>query len=83
MMPAMSEVEFELPTSVVSAVKAGRTPVQAFREHRGLGVTALAQASGVPAAAIVEHEQNGRELSPQELALIARTLELPTELMLD
>jgi hypothetical protein len=83
MIAGMSEVEFELPASVVSAVKSGRTPVQAFREHRGLGVTALAQASGVPASAIVEHEQHGRQLSPHELAVIARALELPTELMLD
>jgi hypothetical protein len=79
----MSELEFELPASVVAAVKTGKTPVQAFREQRGLGVTALAQASGVPAGVIVEHELRGGMLGPSHLAAIAGTLDLPTELLLD
>jgi hypothetical protein len=79
----MTDLEFELPASVVAAVKTGKSPVQAFREQRGLGVTALAQASGVPAGMIVEHERRGRALEAPYLAAIAGALDLPTELLLD
>jgi hypothetical protein len=50
----MDGVGFEIAASVIVAREAGMLPVQAFREWRGYGVTALSAASGVPASVIAE-----------------------------
>ena len=70
---------FEVAASVRLALSAGVPPAQAFREWRGYGITALAMASGVPAAVITEHEAGRRELTREE----CEELGVPCELLLD
>jgi hypothetical protein len=74
---------FEVAASVRLALGAGVPPAQAFREWRAYGVTALAMASGVPAAVITEHEDGRRELTREECEAIGLALGVPCELLLD
>jgi hypothetical protein len=74
---------FEIAAGVRLALSAGVPPAQAFREWRGYGITALAMASGVPAAVIAEHEAGRRELTREECDAIGLALGVPCELLLD
>ena len=77
----MEPAEFEIADTVQAAIRAGSSPVQAFREWRGYGVTALAMASGVPASAIAEHEAGRYRLTLDECDAIGGALGIPCELL--
>lgn len=78
----MEDEGLELPLSVLAALDAGTPAVQAFRQWRGYGVTALALASGVPASALSEYEAGRRELTLDQVELLAAALSVPGELLL-
>ena len=79
----MEEDGFELPLSALAAMDAGIPAVQALRQWRGYGITALALASGVPACALSEHEAGRRDLTIHDAELVAAALNVPAELLLE
>ena len=79
----METAEFEITDTVQAAIRAGLSPVQAFREWRGYGITALAMASGVPAATIAEHEADRCRLTQEDCDAIGEALGVPCELLQD
>ena len=79
----MEHAQFEVADSVEAAIRAGASPIQAYREWRGYGVTALAMASGVPAATIANHEADRCRLSQADCDAIGAALGVPCELLQD
>ena len=63
-----------LPASLVNAILDGANPLRAWREHRGLTVSALAASAGVSAAYVSQIESGKREGTIDTLRKIATAL---------
>jgi transcriptional regulator with XRE-family HTH domain len=72
----------DVPPSVLAAIRNGKPALQAYREHRGFGLTALAAASGVEASKLVQHESTGNSLTEAELRALAQALDVPVRELL-
>ena len=70
------------PIEVVKRILAGARPIRAWREHRGLTLTALAAAAGISHAYLSEIETGRRDGSLRILTRVAHALEVaPAELL--
>lgn len=63
-----------IPFEVTSAILDGVSPIRAWREHRSLGVDALADSAGVNASRLMELEAGTRRATPADLRKLARAL---------
>ena len=66
-----------------ASIRAGASLIHAFREWRGYSITALALASGVPAATIANHEADRSRLTQEECDAIGAALGVPCDLLHD
>ena len=67
-----------VPATVVDRLSAGEPPLRVWREHRGLDIAALAQASSVDPALVAAIEQ-GVEPGLRAAAALARVLRIDAE----
>ena len=75
---------FDVPIEVVEAEIAGKHPVQAWREHRGMRfVTDLARATGISAAYLRDIEASRKPGSVNALKKIAKALDVPMDVLVD
>lgn len=65
-----------LPMSLYRRLRAGEHPVRVWREHRGLGLNALAKASGVNASYLSEIENRAKPGSVAALKKLAAALKV-------
>ena len=63
-----------IPFEVTSAILDGASPIRAWREHRGLSQSDLAQAAGIDAAQLSEIESGERSGAPATLRKLAQAL---------
>ena len=63
-----------LPVALVNAILDGGNPLQAWREHRGLSISALAASAGVTLAYLSQIESGKREGTIDMLRKIAAAL---------
>ena len=63
-----------IPFEVTSAILDGTSPIRAWREHRGLGRSDLAQAAGIAASELAELEDGTRTATPAALRGLANAL---------
>ena len=75
---AAGEEEY-IPAEMAERLWAGENRVRVWREHRGLTVTALAQAAGVSQAYLSQIESGVRDGTLKTMAAIARALKLPLD----
>jgi len=75
---AAGEEEY-IPVEMAERLWAGENRVRVWREHRGLTVTALAQAAGVSQAYLSQIESGVRDGTLRTMAAIARALKLPLD----
>jgi hypothetical protein len=60
-----------IPFEVTSAILDGASPIRAWREHRGMGLGALAKAAGIEPARLMKLEAGTRKAAPNELRRLA------------
>jgi DNA-binding XRE family transcriptional regulator len=65
------------PASVVDAILAGATPLQAWREYRGISQSALARAVGIGPSTLSKIEMGKRIGRMATRRAIARSLDIP------
>ncbi len=76
--------DFDIPNEVVLREIDGATPVQAWREHRGMRfVTDLARATGISAAYLRDIEAGRKPGSVSALKKIAKALDVPMDVLVD
>jgi DNA-binding XRE family transcriptional regulator len=63
-----------IPFEVTSAILDGASAIGAWREHRGLSQSDLAQAAGMSAPQLAEVEDDPRRATPATLRRVARAL---------
>jgi len=63
-----------LPVALYRKIRAGEHPIRIWREHRGLGLNALARAAGVSAPYLSEIENGAKPGSATALKKIAGAL---------
>jgi ribosome-binding protein aMBF1 (putative translation factor) len=63
-----------IPFEVTSAILDGASPIRAWREHRGLSRTDLAQAAGIGGMKLAEIEDGTRKATPAALPRLAKAL---------
>ena len=63
-----------LPMALYRRIRAGEHPVRVWREHRGLGLNALARASGVNASYLSEIENGAKPGSAAAFKKLAAAL---------
>lgn len=63
-----------IPFEVTSAILDGASPIRAWREHRGMGLSALAEAAGVAPARLTELEAGTSKAAPNDVRRFARAL---------
>jgi hypothetical protein len=63
-----------IPFEVTSAILDGASPIRAWREHRGLSRSDLAQAAGIGAAELAQLEDSTRRAMPAALCRLAKAL---------
>ena len=68
-----------IPFEVTSAILDGASPIQAWREHRGMGLGALAKAAGIESARLTKLEAGTRKAAPDEMRRLAQTLGVQVE----
>jgi DNA-binding transcriptional regulator YiaG len=68
-----------IPFEVRSAILDGASPIRAWREHRGLSQSDLAQAAGMSVAQLAEVEGGTRRAAPAALRRVARALRAPVD----
>ncbi|MDE1985769.1 MAG: helix-turn-helix transcriptional regulator [Alphaproteobacteria bacterium] len=65
-----------LPATLYRRIRKGESAVRVWREHRGLGLNALARAAGVSAPYLSEIENGAKPGSATALKKLARALEV-------
>jgi hypothetical protein len=73
---AEGEARAYVPGEVVARIIAGEHPVRVWREHRGLTLTQLAHAAGVPQSYVSEIETKKKPGSTRALKRLASVLEV-------
>jgi len=68
-----------IPFEVTSAILDGTSPIRAWREHRGLSRTDLAQAAGIDPTQLLALEDGHRSTAPATLRRLARVLRAQPE----
>jgi DNA-binding XRE family transcriptional regulator len=63
-----------IPFEVTSAILDGTSPIRAWREHRGLSQSDLAQAAAIGETQLMEMEAGTRTPTPAALQRLARAL---------
>ncbi|MDF2975041.1 MAG: family transcriptional regulator [Microvirga sp.] len=63
-----------IPFEVTSAILDGASPIRAWREHRGLSQSDLAQAAGMSVPQLAEVEDGPRRATPATLRRVAKAL---------
>jgi ribosome-binding protein aMBF1 (putative translation factor) len=63
-----------IPFEVTSAILDGASPIRAWREHRGLSQTSLAQAARIAETQLMEIEAGARAPTPAALRRLAKAL---------
>jgi ribosome-binding protein aMBF1 (putative translation factor) len=63
-----------IPFELTSAILDDATPIRAWREHRGLSLTDLAQAAGIAETQLTEIEAGTRRPTPTALRRLAKAL---------
>jgi DNA-binding Xre family transcriptional regulator len=68
-----------IPFEVTSAILDGASPTRAWREHRGLSASDLAQAAGISPIQLSEIEGGKRKATPAKLRKLAKALRVPID----
>jgi len=68
-----------LPMALYRRIRSGEHPVRVWREHRGLGLNALARVSGVNASYLSEIENGAKPGSAAALKKLAAALNVAME----
>jgi len=63
-----------IPFEVTSAILDGASPIHAWREHRGMGLGGLAEATGIASARLTKLEAGTCKAASDELRRLAQTL---------
>jgi ribosome-binding protein aMBF1 (putative translation factor) len=74
--------DFEVPDEVCAAVKAGRHPITAWREYRGLTREILAGWIGFDEEDVAHFEDNDAVPTVEILQMIANALDVPIQALL-
>lgn len=73
----VAESDFTIPADVMDAMLAGKSPVAAWREHRGLTQDALASAAGMLQPALEQIEGGQRRPRQVTIGRLADALGVP------
>ena len=76
-----AEREFLVPDDIMRRELAGESPVKLWREHRGLTQQALATRVGISKPYLSQIESGKRHGTVETLAAIARSLEVPLDVL--
>ena len=71
--------EEKLPTAVVQRLCRGESPIQVFREHRGLSTAELAARAGLSQSYLSEIESGRKPATPDALSALAVALDLTAD----
>jgi len=75
--------EFMVPNEIVRRELAGESPIKLWREHRGLTQQELATRSGISKAYLSQIETGKRQGTVETISAIARSLEVPLDVLTD
>ena len=75
--------EFMVPNEIVRREMAGESPIKLWREHRGLTQQELATRSGISKAYLSQIETGKRQGTVETISAIARSLEVPLDVLTD
>lgn len=75
--------EFMVPNEIVRRELAGESPIKLWREHRGLTQQELATRSGISKAYLSQIETGKRLGTVETISAIARSLEVPLDVLTD
>jgi DNA-binding XRE family transcriptional regulator len=75
--------EFLVPNEIVRRELAGESPIKLWREHRGLTQQELATRSGISKAYLSQIETGKRQGTVETISAIARSLEVPLDVLTD
>jgi len=75
--------EFLVPEEIVRRELAGESPIRIWREHRGMTQQKLANSAGISKPFLSQIECGKRKGTAETLSAIARSLDVPLEVLLD
>jgi DNA-binding XRE family transcriptional regulator len=75
--------EFMIPDDIVRRELAGESPVKLWREHRGLTQQELAVVAGISKPYLSQIETGKRQGTVETLSAIARSLQVPIDVLTD
>lgn len=75
--------EFLVPDEIVRRELAGESPIKLWREHRGLTQQELAKRAGISKPYLSQIETGKRQGTVETLAAIARSLDIPLDVLTD
>ncbi|SCW77707.1 transcriptional regulator, XRE family [Sphingobium faniae] len=74
---ALAESDFTIPSGVMDAMLAGKSPVAAWREYRGMTQDILADATGMLQPALARMEASKGRLREATVLKLAKALDVP------
>jgi len=75
--------EFLIPDEIVRRELAGESPIKLWREHRGLTQQELATQAGISKPYLSQIETGKRQGTVETLSAIARSLDVPLDVVTD
>ncbi len=75
--------EFTVPDDILRAELAGESPIKLWREHRGLTQQELANRAGISKPYLSQIETGKRQGTVETLSAIARSLDVPLDILAD
>jgi DNA-binding XRE family transcriptional regulator len=75
--------EFLVPEDIVRRELAGESPLKLWREHRGLTQQELAKRAGISKPYLSQIESGKRQGTVETLSAIARSLDVPLDVLTD
>lgn len=75
--------EFMVPEEIVRRELAGESSVKLWREHRGLTQQDLARLAGISKPYLSQIETGKRQGTAETLSALARSLEVPMDVLID
>jgi DNA-binding XRE family transcriptional regulator len=75
--------DFLVPAEIVRRELEGESPVKLWREHRGLTQQDLADKAGISKSYLSQIESGKRQGTVETLSAIARSLEVPLDVLTD
>lgn len=75
--------EFLVPDDIVRRELAGESPIKIWREHRGLTQQELANRAGISKPYLSQIETGKRQGTVETLSSLARSLDVPLDVLMD